>query len=331
MAKRLIFLLLLTSCSFSDSGLAPSTGSVNELLIVTNDKGQWEGVLGDTLRAFFSAGQIGLSQPEPVFDLLNVADENFKDMFKKFHNILIVDINPQVTQTTSETLQNLWAAPQRVIKITAPDLPSFYKEFDRKKATFVKLFIELERERTLTINKMTVDIQLSEQVAKKFNIKLPIPEGFYLAKETPNFMWLRHRVTKAKQDLELGIMIYTMDYNDPAVFNPKHIYRWRNSMTLEYIPGPSPTSYMKVADEVVPPVCDTITDFPGGYAVEVRGLWDVANDFMGGPFINYTFVDKANNKVITLDGYVYNPNDVKKYYLRELESIFFATKFTSQP
>jgi hypothetical protein len=331
MAKRLIFLLFLASCSFGDSKLATSTGSVNELLIITNDKGQWEGALGDTLRAFFSAGQIGLSQPEPVFDLLNIADENFKDMFKKFHNILIVDINSQVTQTASETLQDLWAAPQRVIKITAPDLPSFYKEFDLKKATFLKLFIELERERTLTINKMAVDIQLSDQVAKKFNIRLPIPEGFYLAKETPNFMWLRHRVTKVKQDLELGIMIYTMDYNDPAVFNPKHIYRWRNSMTLEYIPGPSPTSYMKVADEVIPPVCDTITDFPGGYAVEVRGLWDVANDFMGGPFINYTFVDKANNKVITLDGYVYNPNDVKKYYLRELESIFFATKFTSQP
>jgi len=126
-------------------------------------------------------------------------------------------------------------------------------------------------------------------------------------------------------------MIYSMDYHDTIVFNPKHILRWRNSLTLEYIPGPSPISFMKVANEVIPPVFDTITDFPGGYAVETRGLWEVENDFMGGPFINYTFIDKANNKVITLDGYVYNPNDVKKYYLRELESIFFAAKFNSQP
>jgi hypothetical protein len=330
MAKRIVFLLLLCSCSFGESGLVPSTGSVNELLIVTNDKGQWEGALGESIRAFFSAEQIGLSQPEPVFDLLNIADENLTDMFKKFHNIFIADINPQVTQATSETLQNLWAGPQRVIKITAPDLPSFYEEFNLKKATFLKLFIDLERERTLSLNKMAVDIQLSDVVAKKFGIKIPIPDGFYLAKESPNFMWLRHKVTKVKQELELGIMIYSMDYGDMIVFNPKHILRWRNSITLEYIPGPSPTSYMKVANEVIPPVFDTITDFPGGYAVETRGLWDVANDFMGGPFINYTFIDKANNKVITIDGYVYNPNDVKKYYLRELESIFFAAKFTSQ-
>jgi hypothetical protein len=329
MVRRLFVLLLLTSCSLGKSGLVPSSGSVNELLIVTNDKTQWEGALGDTLRAFFSADQIGLSQPEPIFDLLNIADENFKDMFVKFHNIFIADINPQASKTTSETFLNLWAAPQRVIKITAPDLLSFYKEFDRKKDAFLNLFIEMERERTLTISKIAVDIQLSDTVAKKFGVRIPIPEGFYKAKEAPGFIWLRHNITKKKQELELGIMIYTMDYHDTIVFNPKHILRWRNSLTLEYIPGPSPTSYMKVADEVIPPVFKTVTDFPGGYAVETRGLWEVANDFMGGPFLSYTFIDEPGNKVVTLDGYVYNPNDVKKYYLRELESIFYAVQFIS--
>jgi hypothetical protein len=307
----------------------PSSGSINELLIITNDKSQWEGALGDTLRAFFSAEQIGLSQPEPVFDLLNVADENFKDMFLRFHNIFIADINPQVTVTTSELFRNLWAEPQRVIKITAPDLPSFYKEFDLKKNSFLKLFIELERERTLTLSKLAVDIKLSDTVANKFGVRIPLPEGFYIAKEAPGFIWLRHKVTKKKQELELGIMIYTMDYHDTIVFNSKHILRWRNGLTLEYIPGPSPTSYMKVADEVIPPVFKTVTDFPGGFAVETRGLWEVANDFMGGPFISYTFIDKAMNKVVTLDGYIYNPNDVKKYYMRELESIFYAVEFTT--
>jgi hypothetical protein len=284
MVKRLIFLALLTSCSLGESGKYPSTGTVNELLIITNDKEQWAGPLGDTIRAFFGAEQVGLSQPEPVFDLVNIADENLSDIFKKYHNIFIADINPDSTRTISGTNINLWSEPQRVI---------------------------------------------SEIVAKKFGIRPLLPEGFYLAKETPDFMWLRHKVTKAKQDLELGIMIYTMDYHDTIVFDPRHIIRWRNTITLENIPGPSPVSFMKVATENILPVFDTITDFPGGYAVETRGLWEVENDFMGGPFISYTFVDKANNKVITLDGYVYNPNDVKKYYLRELESIFFALKFTS--
>ena len=308
-----------------------SSGSVNELLIVTNDKAQWEGPVGDTLRAFFSADQLGLSQPEPAFDLINIADENFSDLFTKFHNIFIVDINPQTAKTTSETTLNFWAEPQRVIKITAPDLLSFYSEFNLKKETFFKLFIDLERVRTLGINKLTMDVQLSEILEKRFGIRFPLTEGFYLAKETTDFIWIRHKMTKAKRDMEISIMVYSMDYQDTIVFDPRHIIQWRNTITLEHIPGPSPLSFMKVAREFKPPVFDTITDFPGGYAVETRGLWEVENDFMGGPFINYTFIDRVNNKVITLDGYVYNPNDDKKNFLRQLEAMFFATKFASQP
>jgi len=326
-----VFLIsLLSSCSLSESGMARSSGSVNELLIVTNDKNQWEGPLGDTIRAFFSTDQIGLPQPEPVFDLINIADENFSDLFTKFHNIFIVDINPQTTETASETMLNQWSEPQRVIKITAPDLHSFYSEFDLKKETFIKLFIDLERKRTLTINKLIMDVGLSGILEKKFGISFPLTEGFYLAKETDNFVWIRHKMTKAKRDMEISIMVYSMDYQDTIVFNPKHIIHWRNTMTLEYIPGPSPLSFMKVAREFKPPVFDTITDFPGGFAVETRGLWEVENDFMGGPFINYTFINRANNKVITLDGYVFNPNDDKKNFLRQLEAMFFATKFTTK-
>lgn len=324
----LLAVTLFTSCTLSESGMQRSTGSINELLIVSNSKSQWEGPLGDTLRAFFSRNQVGLSQPETVFDLLHIADASLNDLFKKFHNILIVDINPSAGQTQSETRKNLWAEPQRVVKVTAPDMEAFLSEFEAKKHSFEQLFIQLERERTLTINQLATNVQLSGTLEKKFNIYLPVPGGFYIARESHDFAWIRHKITKAKQDVELSIMIYTMDYIDTIAFNPRHIIQWRNTMTLQHVPGPSPLSFMKVSEQFIPPVFNTITDFPGGYAVEARGLWEVENDFMGGPFLNYTFVDSLRQKVITLDGYVYNPNNDKKNYLRQLESIFFAVKFS---
>lgn len=324
-----MFFSVLTSCTTTDSGMKPSTGSVNELLIVTNDKSQWESALGDTIRDFFAAPQIGLPQPEPMFDMLNVADDHFTEIFQKFHAILIIDIDPQAVESKSESRQDVWAQPQRVIRITAKDLPSFYTEFNHKKDNFLKLFVDLERQRTLTINQLTLDYELAAKVERKFGINLPLPEGFYIAKETVNFMWLRHTLAKAKQDIELGIMLYSSDYTDTVVFNPRHIMKWRNLMTLEHIPGPSPLSYMVIAQKDMPPVFDTITDFPGGYAVETRGLWEVENNFMGGPFISYTTIDRANNRVLTLDGYIYFPNQDKKSYLRQLEAIFFASKFTA--
>lgn len=317
---------VISACSFGDQGLKKSIGSVNELLIVTNDKAQWEEQPGDTIRAFFAADQAGLPQPEPMFDLVNVADEDFSGLFQKYHNILIVNIDPGFGTASSETSENSWAKPQRIIKISAPDLPSFYSEFNSKKENYLQIFVALERKRTLTINQISEDLKLSREIEKKFGIYLPVPGGFYKATEAPEFMWIRHVMTKAKQDVELSIMIYSMDYKDQGAFDPRFITQWRDALTKIHIPGPSPVSYMKIAREFMPPVFDTITDFPGGYAVETRGLWEVENDFMGGPFVSYTFVDKATNKVITLDGYVYNPNEEKKALIRQLEAIFFAVQ-----
>jgi hypothetical protein len=87
---------------------------------------------------------------------------------------------------------------------------------------------------------------------------------------------------------------------------------------------------MVVDQEDFPPVFDTLADFPGGYTVETRGIWKMQNDFMGGSFLSYTFIDKVNNKVITLDGYIYHPNEVKMGYIRQLEAIFFGLQFNTQ-
>jgi len=326
----IVSLFLAQSCSTGSSGLKKSTGAVNELLIVTNDKTQWEGALGDTLRSLFAAEMIGLSQPEPIFDVSNIAAKDFQGLFETYHNILFVDINPEVPAAKSETQENVWAEPQRVIRITAPSEEAFYRELNIKKQSFIDLFIKLERERTLMINKLDMDFKLTLDVENKFGIRMSFPEGFYIAKDAPDFMWIRYKMAKMKQDVELGMMIYTMDYTDTTVFNPRHIILWRNTLTREHIPGSAPASFMKVSQEVIPPVFNVIKDFPGGYAVETRGLWEVQNDFMGGPFISYTFIDKAKNKVITLDGYVYNPNEDKKNFLRQLEAVFYSLQFSSE-
>ena len=317
----------LNSCDFGESTLPRSSGAINELLIITDSKTQWEGEFGDSLRAFFTRNQVGLPQPEPVFDVINIASKDLGDLYKKFHNIFIAEINPSSASAKTEIQKNVYADPQCIIKITAPDMNAFLAEFDLRKDTISKVFAQLERQRTLLLDDLSYEIKVADAVRKKFSISLSIPGGFYLAEEGTDFMWLRHKVTKAKQDVELGIMIYMTDYSDTVVFNPKHIITWRNLITREHIPGPSEGSFMKVSEEFIPPVFTVVPDFPSGYAMEARGLWEVQNDWMGGPFVSYTFVNPKNNKVITLDGYVYNPNNDKKNFIRHLESIFWGVGF----
>ena len=76
---------------------------------------------------------------------------------------------------------------------------------------------------------------------------------------------------------------------------------------------------MTIYDGFVPQM-DTLM-LNGMYAVAYRGLWKMENDFMGGPFVHYTLLDKDQMRIINLDAFVYAPKFNKREYLRELDAI----------
>jgi len=325
----LVMLLGLSACMPGDRAAKPrSSGPASELLVVTDSKEIWNGAVGDTIRAWFSQPMTVLPQTEAMFDMLNVPLNSFDEIFEKFHLILMVRIDPSLSAPASEMLTDPWAAPQVVVRINVPDQGAFFTEFDRNKENYLRIFNKLERDRIRVLNQMTGDLAISQKISKKFDLTLDLPGGFYIAADAANFMWLRHQEAKGAQDIELGIMIYYTDYQDTAQLSEKYILKWRDLITRQHIPGPSEGSYMKVADEFVEPESRTIAGFPAGYAVEIRGLWDVEGDFMGGAFLSYTFVDQKRNRLITLDGYIYNPNEPKRNFLRQLESMFYTVSIT---
>ena len=61
----------------------------------------------------------------------------------------------------------------------------------------------------------------------------------------------------------------------------------------------------------------------------MRGFWDVEGDFMGGPFVSYTTVDTATDRVFTLDCYVYSPKLPKRNYMREVEHLLHLAAFAA--
>ena len=63
------------------------------------------------------------------------------------------------------------------------------------------------------------------------------------------------------------------------------------------------------------------TKIDGKITYELRGKWEVKNDFMAGPFVNYSILDKANNRIIVFEGFTYAPAVNKRAFLFELEAI----------
>lgn len=322
-----LFVLLLLfgsqSCDYSRSSLSHSLGTTLELLVVTDNKEQWNGRLGRNIQEFFGQVFIGLPQSEPMFDIFYLPQEAFGDIYKPNHLIFIADINPKLKEPIVETRRDLWAKPQRVVKISAPDIDSFIQAFDENKEGIMDLYQQLERERILKFFKTSEAKKVKNILNKAFNIDLIFPTGFVVAKRVEdNFIWIRKETNLVSQ----GVLIHAFDYTNANVFELENIIARRNVLTKLHIPGPIDNSYMKVANEVIDVETKEI-NFKDMYAIEARGLWDVYNDFMGGPFLSYTFVDESRNRVITIDSYVYAPKGKKRIHMKEVEAILYSFDF----
>ncbi len=321
--KSIYFLfatLSLASCSESKSKGPNSTGRGSEIIVVCS-KPRWNSAVGDTIRASLMQDMPGLPEEEPEFTLINVSEKDFSTFLQTHRNVLVVDIKASHKKSKVETLRNVWAHPQRVIKVEAGSDTAFFNLFAKDSEAIKELFNQNERARFRELNSLTQNYAVEKILAEEFGVKMVISKDFYQAKKMSDFVWLRSEATT----MSLGLMIYTYPYKDTAQMNPAAILATRDRYTKLYVPGPIEGSYMTTEREFYTPVSRKIL-FKNLFAIETRGLWKTFGDFMGGPFVNYTIVDAPHQRIIVFDGYVYYPNKSKRNYVRQIESIIWAAE-----
>ena len=316
---------LLVSCSQEEGnkGKPTSYGNTSEILVVLQNDQQWENTVGQTIRKYLAADMYGMPQKEQLFKILHIKASNFSDLFKKQRDILIVKIDPKVKKPGITVMHDKWAAPQLIFTVTAPSAEAFVKVFETKKDYFINKYLDFERQRILKVFSTSLSDKVMKAIQKNFSFTLDVPAGFYVAKTTPNFMWIRHEANRYSQ----GILIISVPYKDTAQFTRDKILSTIQDFQLHEVPGPTNGSFMSIDRKYLLPKAKRITNFPTGFAVEIRGLWRVEHDFMGGPFVSYTFVNKKTGKLVTLFGYVYYPNHKKRDLLLQVESILYSVRF----
>jgi len=47
-------------------------------------------------------------------------------------------------------------------------------------------------------------------------------------------------------------------------------------------------------------------------------------DFMGGPFVSYSKIDEARQRVVCVEGFVYEPNAPVRDKIRNIEGIIYT-------
>ena len=307
MKRYLLVFVLLFTCEQDNSSLLPSSsGNLNVISAVLNDE-LWEGSVGEALKYSFSKSIYGLPQREPIFSLKHIPIHVFSGFVTKGRTIIKVQ-KSNISKTSVE--YNKYATPQIVIQFSGPSSKEILKLIKRDANSLIPLINKREViEKQRRIKK---SLSKNLEIKNNLNINIKYPSVYRVAKSTDDFVWIRKDIKSGS----LNLMIYEVSNKDLSNRTYSQI---RDSISKLYIPGPVEGTSMSIDDAYITGIKEG--SFNDSQYTEHRGLWEVRNQFMAGPFIGYKFDDKKNDRQIYLDGFVYAPSVNKRSYVFELESI----------
>lgn len=319
----LLIFLFLISCNSGKmkKNLLPGvSGKAGEVLVIM-EKEDWKGKCGETVRQSFLQDVQGLPQSEPMLNPVNINKKAFSELFKIHRNIVYVQISKNIETPKITVERDKWATPQIVINISAPSKENFILLFSENREKILHLILQAERDRLTTNYKKYAEYEVIDKIEKKANIKIIVPKSYTYDMDTTNFIWISHETPQISQ----GVFIYWYTYSDTAMFSKSELIRKRNEILKKYVSGPQKGSYMTTENQI-PPILNTYL-LKKDYFAEIRGLWKVEGDYMGGPFVSISRLDKKNNRIVTADGYVYAPKYDKRNYMRQIEAILYSIEF----
>lgn len=296
------------------------TGNSGEVLVVIN-KGYWEGELGSTLRKILAGEYPFLPQREPVFKLFNATPGGFTGSYMLHRNIVIVNVSQEIDSAGVRVTSDAWAKPQVIVTVSATTPEEAIGLITANSELIINAIEQAERNRLIASSIKYEDRDVRMAVTKNIGGSPYFPKGFTMKKNTPEFMWISQETTYVNQ----GILIFRIPYTDSTQLDPANLKETLHDLWQANVPGMRENSYMTF-NKVIDPGFRNI-EYKGQTMVEMRGLWEVENDYMGGPFVCHIFPDRDRQNIIILNAFVYAPKYDKRKYLRQVESIIYSFKW----
>lgn len=294
------------------------SGHAGEVIVVV-DKADWEGEVGTTLRDTLTQDCRFLPQREPLYNLVNVLPSGFVNMFQIHRNIILVNIKNDVLEPGVKLRQDVWATPQCVISIDARSSEEAVQLIKDNSKLLITVLEQAERDRLIRNAKRYEERSLAPIVTEMIGGSPHFPSGYKLKKKTDDFIWISYDI----QYVTEGILIYRYPVEEGMdMMDLDNILAENHKMLKANVPGMFENTYMMTSEFARPSI--EYLKYKGRDFAEIRGFWEVYNDYMGGPFVAHAFYSKDGKYMIFLEGFVYAPKYDKRLYLRHVESVLYS-------
>ena len=166
------------------------------------------------------------------------------------------------------------------------------------------------------------NIAAKNSIKSDFDAEVPIPADYTEAVNDGEVIWLRRSSDKYNSNL----IVTTVPYTDQEQLTPEGLKKIRNEIGRKYISSSIEGSYVQINDTDLP-MFTSVKTVNGNYVLEARGIWEMVNDYMAGPFISYLVHNPDKKELLFVDGFVLAPNKEKRDYMQHLEYVLKGVKY----
>lgn len=351
--SSLVLLCFLASCSSGEgapAGLSSKPlayGNVNRVNIVIDDA-LLKGPVADSLDYYYQQAYPLMPQPEAVYDL-NIIDAGDLDVLparKELRTyVILADLNDETSETTrlvtadlgeekmlaaredyrkgTSIVTNRWASDQLIIYLFAEGPDELAKLVAQSYPAASARITSADRDMLLANTYQSGHNEvIADSIKRLVGISIDIPVDYKVARAEKNFVWMRRDLGVVTQN----ILITSVPYVGEDQISVDSAVAYRNAIGEMAVRSDTEGSYMTTNDRDLP-VLPFVSTIDGKYAFEARGIWEMTDDFLGGPFFTYLLPAPEQKKLFVIDVFTFAPSKGKRNYMQQLEVIAQSAKW----
>lgn len=348
----LAVLFLLSSCTNeARERLRPrktAFGPMNQLVVVA-DQPLWNNGLEEVADYYFAGPYPVLPQPEPIFSIRYFSPEdldahperkelrsyvflvNLNDTSSQLTKMAVQDIEPAKLQEVQlsngfKTIvgKDKWADGQLLVYMLGHGMDQLTENVKENYAAIIKRVQKSEWNRVdASVFIGGENEELKNELRRLLQLQMRIPVDYFRASynEELKLYWIRRETNETSSH----IFVRKLPYTGKEQLTPKYLKKLRDEQG-ELVSSEIPDTYIYTNDVDLPMLTEVSTD-NGYYTLEARGIWEMENDFMAGPFLSLLIHNPSNNELVFIDGLLFAPGEHKRGHMQQIEHIMRTLRF----
>ena len=309
----------LVSCGGGEEkkSLPESKGLPGELLLIV-DKALWESPSRDSLESVLKGNTPALTQAEPLFRMMRIFPENYSGKYSTMRNIIEVRLDPEADGVEMSLMRNAKAVPQVYLNIKACDAKSLNHFLMTNSDLITSYFLEGELAWEASKLRKKYSKMVDDTLRSMFGCGVRVPAEIGKTKRGKDFLW----ASSDRLSQDVNFVCYALPLADSSRMTVEGWTLLRDSVMKVNIPGSTPDKWMATTYEGGKPLvlCRQLRLPDGRGVYEMRGLWEMRNGALGGPFVSLAYPDTARGGLIVAEGFIYSPDTKNRDLVRRMEA-----------